>query len=210
VAARWLLVRHGRAATATPGAYAGWSDVPLDEDARPGLRRLASALAREPIARAYTSDLRRASDSLALLLAGRAPAPPVLVDPDLRELHFGDWEGLTYDAIAARPYGPAVLAGERAAPGGEGLADLATRVDRFTERLRRETPDGTDGVVLIVSHGGPLRVLLCRLLGLPPAAHWRFRLDHGSLTEVLWQATTGPVLCALNDRHHLRPGGEPR
>ena len=203
---RWLLVRHGRAAAPRPGAYAGWSDVPLDTGAVPGLRRLAAGLAAQPLALAYSSDLERARDTAALLLEGREPGPPLRLDADLRELHFGAWEGSTYAEIAARPGGPAVLAGTGAPPGGESLADLAARTGRFLERLRRETPDASAGAVLIVAHGGPLRLLLCHLLGLPPEAHWRFRVDHGSVSEVHWNAATGPVLCALNRGHRLPPG----
>jgi broad specificity phosphatase PhoE len=211
VAARWLLVRHGKATGTVPGAYFGWTDVPLDESARPGLRHLASRLARQDLALACSSDLRRARQTLALLLEGREPAPPTRAEAALRELHFGVWEGLSYAEIAARPDGPDVLAGGRAAPGGESLADLAARVERFLDGLRRETPDEAEGAVLIVAHGGPLRVLLCLLLGLAPQAHWRFRLDHGSLSEVRWDAATGAVLCGLNSRdHHLLPEGEGR
>jgi broad specificity phosphatase PhoE len=211
VAARWLLVRHGAATGTAPGAYFGWTDVPLDDSARAGLRRLSSRLAPQRLALARSSDLRRARQTLALLLEGRDPAPPARTDVSLRELHFGAWEGLSYAEIAARPGGPAVLAGERAAPGGESLADLAARVGRFLDGLRRETPDEAAGAVLIVAHGGPLRVLLCLLLGLAPQAHWRFRLDHGSLTEVRWDATTGAVLCGLNSRDHdLQPERELR
>jgi broad specificity phosphatase PhoE len=202
VATRWLLVRHGPTALARAGLYAGWSDAPLDAAARADATRLARRLAPDSLALAYTSDLPRARQTLDLLLEGRPP-PPVRPDRDLRELHFGTWEGLSYAAIAAQVDGPAVLAGERPAPGGESLADLAARVERFGARLRRESPAGSAGAVLVVAHGGPLRVLLCHLLGLPPAAQWRFRIDHTSLSEVLWDPHTGPLVVSLNDRCHL-------
>jgi broad specificity phosphatase PhoE len=205
VTARWLLVRHGPTARSQAGAYAGWSDVPLSDTGREAARRLARRLAAVPLALAYTSDLPRARQTLDRLLEGRHPLPPVRPDPDLRELHFGAWEGLSYAAIAAQDSGSAVLAGERAAPGGESLADLATRLERFGARLRRESPPVSDGAVLVVAHGGPLRVLLCQLLGLPPAQQWRFRIDHTSLSEVHWDPQTGPLVVALNDRCHLAP-----
>ncbi|HEX2324521.1 MAG TPA: histidine phosphatase family protein, partial [Chloroflexota bacterium] len=82
---------------------------------------------------------------------------------------------------------------------------LATRVERFGHRLRREARPDSAGAVLVVSHGGPLRVLLCQLLGLPPSRHWCFRIDHTSLSEVHWDPQTGPLVVALNDRCHLVP-----
>jgi broad specificity phosphatase PhoE len=217
VPARWLLVRHGPTTGGAQGGvpdgapsgvpYAGWSDVPLGEAGRVQAARLGRRLAPVPLGAAYASDLARARHTLEAVLAGRAERPPVRLDPDLRELNFGAWEGLTYAAIAAQPDGPAVLAGEQAAPGGESLADLAARVRRFLDRLERDDSTGRDGASLVVAHGGPLRVLLCHLLGLPRTAHWRFRLDHTSLSEVLWEPATGPVLVRLNDRSHLEPEG---
>ena len=204
---RWLLVRHGPTAHSQTGAYAGWSDVPLSAPGREVAQRLARRLAAVPIALAYSSDLSRAGQTLDLLLESHNPRPPVRPDADLRELHFGAWEGLSYAAIGARPEGPAVLAGERAAPGGESLADLAARLERFSARLRQESPPMTEGAVLVVSHGGPLRVLFCQLLGLPPSKHWAFQIDHASLSEVRWDPHSGPLVVALNDRCHLDPEG---
>jgi broad specificity phosphatase PhoE len=113
---------------------------------------------------------------------------------------------LTYAAIAREPEGPAVLAGERRAPGGESLDDLAGRVRRSLVRLRRDAAAHPDATTLVVAHGGPLRVLLCLLLGIPPAAHWRFQVDHLSLSEVAWDPVTGGRLVRLNDRCHLAGG----
>ncbi len=59
-----------------------------------------------------------------------------------------------------------------------------------------------DGHLLVVSHGGPLRVLLCHLLGLPPARHWSFRLDCATVSVVAC-APGLATLMLLNDRCHL-------
>ena len=164
--ARWLLVRHGPTALSHAGAYAGWSDVPLAESAREGASRLARRLATVPVALAYTSDLSRARQTLDLLLEDRHPRPRCPTGTCVRCTSSVGRAELRRDRCPARR--SAVLAGEHAAPGGESLADLATRVERFADRLRRESPPDSAGAVLVVSHGGPLRVLLCHLLGLPP------------------------------------------
>lgn len=221
--ARWLLVRHGETIWAGSGRYAGWCDIPLSDLGREQSHRLGARLTTQPLRAAYTSPLRRARETLDLLLTGHPERPPVHAAPDLRELHFGSWEGRTYAEIAADPSGAAVLAGERAAPGGECLADLATRVARFLDHLQREsTPEPAEDAshaaaadtsepagttTLVVTHGGPLRVLLCLLLGLPLAEHWRFQVDYASLTEVSWNPSAGARLVRLNDCSHL--GGLP-
>lgn len=56
--------------------------------------------------------------------------------------------------------------------------------------------------ILVVAHGGPIRLLICLLLGIPVEHHWAFRVDHGSLTVVERGADMG-TLVLLNDRCHL-------
>lgn len=200
---RCLLVRHGHTAWSESGRYAGHWDVPLDEEGRWEARMLARRLAAEQIDECHTSDLARAADTLDLLLAGRSPRPPVHPCSALRELDFGRWEGRTYQEIAAEPLASAVLAGEAAPPGGEALTHLAARIGAFWRHLCQEAKAVPDGTILVVSHGGPLRVLLCLALGLPPNEHWRFQVDHGSLSEVDYAPEVGARLVRLNDTCHL-------
>jgi broad specificity phosphatase PhoE len=62
-----------------------------------------------------------------------------------------------------------------------------------------------DGTVMLVSHGGTLRVLLCLLLGLPLERHWQFEIDNTAVAEVHWREL-GPVVVRWNDTHHLDGG----
>jgi broad specificity phosphatase PhoE len=212
---RWLLVRHGATEWSAAGRYAGWSDVPLSAAGRVQAERLAHRLAGVTVRRCFSSDLRRAKETAEAVRLGQPRSPELLLESDLRELHFGEWEGCTYGQIAGAPGGAAVLAGRRAPPGGESLDDLTRRIDRFL--AGRHQPATTDELgrgeerappaeaTLVVSHGGPLRVLICRLLGLDATAHWRFQIDQGSLSEVFWDGTTGRLV-GLNDRCHLERG----
>ena len=79
-------------------------------------------------------------------------------------------------------------------PGGESLEQLASRVRSFVERLRCEHAEET---VLLVSHGGPLRVLLATSLGLPATDYWRLRIAHGSFSEI-YLYPEGGMLTRLN------------
>ena len=203
--ARWLLVRHGQ--TEAQGRYLGHADVPLSPLGHTQALRLAERLAREPLGAAFASDLCRASDTLATVLALQpAPVTPAL-STDLREVSFGAWEGRTYAEVSGDPGTAAALAGTVPFPGGESLDDLAARVQRFYVHLQERAASGArhdgDAATVIVAHGGPLRLLLCLALGLPPAEHWRFQVDLASLSEVRWAAPTGARLVSLNDRCHL-------
>jgi broad specificity phosphatase PhoE len=123
-------------------------------------------------------------------------------EPDLREIHFGNWEGLTHQEIARRyPEARAawIADPESAPPGGESLSQVVARLDDVLARIRRDHQDQT---VLIVGHGGSITVLICRALELPPQMRWKLRLDSTSISElILFDGAA--ILMRLNDTHHL-------
>jgi broad specificity phosphatase PhoE len=156
------------------------------------------------------SDLRRAWETAEILALPHDLR--VQKEPRLRELHFGDWEGLTYaevrqrDPIALAVWQENPLRGSP--PGGESLAGLVQRVRGFLDDIRigtvgDESPlspvlGGEGRGLLLVAHRGSLRALLCLLLGRPVERHWDFRLDVASLTEVAIVGGQG-VLVRLNE-----------
>jgi broad specificity phosphatase PhoE len=188
---RLFLVTHAETAWNAQGRYQGHTDVPLSERGRHQAERLSQRLAVELLDVVYASDLRRAWDTAVTLVGSRGLAPRA--EPRLRELHFGDWEGLTFAEVQHSAQG--------VPPGGETLAELAARLRSFLDDLVLRHRD-YEQTVLLVAHRGSFRVLLCLALGLPPAAHWRFRLDPASLSELELHADT-LVLSRLNDVSHL-------
>jgi len=208
---RLILVRHGETAWNADGRHQGQTDVPLSAVGRRQAAALARRLASEEIDAIYASDLRRARETAAAV--GASHRLPVRDEPRLREMCFGAWEGLTYDQIQER-YPRARTAWEAdplgtSPPGGETLAELAGRVESaLADIVRAHKDEDGDGTVLVVAHGGPLRVLLGLALGLSPQPHWRFRLDNASLSE-LYLYPEGAVLACLNDTGHLREGTAP-
>jgi alpha-ribazole phosphatase len=195
-----ILVRHGETDWNTQHRFQGQTDVPLNYTGREQAVRLAGRLTHEHIDAVYSSDLERAVETADIVTAHR----PIDVRQDsrLRELSFGAFEGLLYSEIKERF--PAELAAwERdrsiPPPGGESLAQLVTRVQNaLAEITARHASDR----VMIVGHGGPLRVLLCLIMGLPPEQQWQFRLEPTSWSEIgLYE--TGAILSRLNDTCHL-------
>lgn len=152
--------------TGGKGRCYGRLDLPLAEPAT-AIAALVEALApvRPAPMRAttiHTSSLVRCSVvAEALALAWGLPAP--IPDPRLLELDFGAWEGLAWDDIAREVLDrwAADLAGF-AAPGGESGTDLITRVTAFWHGLK-----GVAGAHVIITHGGPLKVLLALAEGRP-------------------------------------------
>jgi alpha-ribazole phosphatase len=158
---RLALIRHPRALVADGICY-GRLDFPLHPD---GIADLAELCARLHGFRAevlWTSPSRRCmavADALAPVLALQPT-----VDQRLLEMDFGAWEGIAWDLIDRAELDRwAAAPADFAAPGGETGAALTARVAALAAMLRA---DGRDGVV--VSHGGPLRLLPALLRGEAP------------------------------------------
>jgi alpha-ribazole phosphatase len=179
---RLWLVRHGETNWNATQRYCGWSDVTLSRTGRAQARWLAHQLAPVTLQAIYCSDLSRAHETATLIAARQAHATPLRVSELWRELNFGEWEGLTYDDIADQSQTPHPFFIDplhHAPPGGESLIDLLQRLGKALARLQAETNAGD---IAIVSHGGPIRALLCSALQMPLNNQWRLCLEPGSLS----------------------------
>ena len=152
-----LLVRHGQSASFVDGQLFdlvdGHGDPPLSEQGRHQAVQVADRLMHERIDAIYVSTLQRTHQTIAPL-AERLGITPI-VEPDLREVHLGEWEGGIYRRMAAERH-PAFVEMDRtqdwgAVPGGESSASLRTRVRDGVERIHAAHPDQR---VVVVSHGG--------------------------------------------------------
>lgn len=147
-----LLARHGETDWNAARRVQGHTDVPLNNRGREQARALAEELHDEPLDAVYASDLLRAHET-ARIVAERKGLD-VIVLPELRERHFGTWEGLTDTEVLER-YPQAARAGSWG--DGETREELSRRILPALERIAESHPDGR---VLVVAHGGPLRVAL--------------------------------------------------
>lgn len=173
-ACRLVLVRH--AAAEGDGRFQGQRDVPLTPEGRHQLSDLLQRLARHPIKAIYSSDLLRARATAAI--AGREFAVKVETRPHLREMHFGCWQGMTWNQITRRYPRLADLWVKRfpqqPIPGAEHFEDFAQRV----RRELRELVAGSHGrCVLVVTHAGVIRVALASALGMRIHNLFRIALD---------------------------------
>lgn len=182
-----LLLRHGETALNASGRYQGWLDPSLSDAGSRQAREAGRSVRRTGFRPGvvWSSDLRRATETARLAF----PGVPVRIDPRLRELRFGVWEGRTReDARARHPeaFGAWIRDPEGTAPpGGETLPQLRERLDRWWRDATSCAGQGTD-LLTVVGHGGPLRVLLARLLGIPPAWRWEsaLRIGPGAVVRV--------------------------
>jgi broad specificity phosphatase PhoE len=165
----WL-ARHGATEWSTSGRHTGATDLPLTADGERQARALGLWTAGHSFARVLSSPLLRARQTARL--AGFDDAR-VEVTPLLREVDYGEYEGVTTnDIVAARPGWELFRDGS---PGGEAPGEIAARADRLLTFV-----GSTDGDVLAFGHGHLLRALAARYLGLKIAVAGLLRLDAGS------------------------------
>lgn len=178
---RILLVRHGETRLNHEGRWQGaGSNPPLNEKGLLQARVLARRLAGRPVTALYTSPLRRARET-AVILGQRLGLEPRLVDA-LHELDHGEWEAKTQAEVLAR-WPEAYRAYEAAPwdtprPGGESYEELGRRLWPALEQLARRHR-GEE--IAVVTHGGPIRLVLSRILGRPLTERHLFGVDNASV-----------------------------
>jgi len=157
VATTIVLVRHGETDWNRDNRFQGHADPPLNDTGRAQARSLASELSAQSYAAAYTSPLRRAAETAAIL-ADELSLEPV-ADPALKEVDVGSWSGLTRTEVEERfPAGFARwLDYGHGWDDGETYGELGARVVSGLARIAARH-DGGD--VLAVTHGGPIRSAL--------------------------------------------------
>jgi alpha-ribazole phosphatase len=183
---RLWLVRHGVTRWNIEQRFCGQSDIPLAARGRVQARWLARRLQSERIAIIYSSDLQRARETAEIIAQRQPNMASINISPFWREINFGAWEGLTYEQIAQNFEQHASFFSDPqryAPPGGESLTDVLQRVHCGLREIAANAC-ATRGNVVVVSHGGTLRALLCRALGMPLERQWQLRLDPGSLSAI--------------------------
>ncbi len=199
---RLLIARHGQTRHNLDRRYQGITDAPLNETGRAQAAQLAERLADEKIDMIYSSPLMRSTQTAELL--AEMNGLDIKKDERLCEISFGEWEGMSYDEIKAQS--PDLLEkwisdpAHVPPPNGETLIQLATRVKEAVDELRSQH---TDKTVLVVTHGGVIRTMLCLSLGLDLNRHTQFESDTGSLSELSFYEE-GASLRLFNGISHLK------
>ena len=197
-----ILLRHGDTRLSPEHRFSGLRDVPLSANGTRQARAAACRLAAgAPIDAVVSSPLQRAAGTAAIA-AGELGLTAV-IDVDLRETDFGEWEGLTLAEIQQRwPAAAAVWRHdpEQAPPGGESFAATANRVNRACDRLLRDHDGQT---VLVVSHITPIKILLCQALSVPLDTLYRLYLGSACINEIQWHGRGFAAVRRVNDTSHL-------
>jgi len=194
---RLYLIRHGQVEGHESKRYNGQGDVgltPLGE-AQFGLLRVR--LEKKPLTAVYTSDLRRCRFGADLIGAAHQLTP--VVQPELRELHIGAWEGMTWDEIRER-YPREWQARlddlvQYRVPEGESLQELA---DRVLPKMREIIARHPGEEIVLVAHGGVNRVILLDAIGAPLGKMFNIEQSFGCLNIIDYHADGNCTVQLLN------------
>ena len=186
------LLRHGRIQNSgDPRRYIGQLDVPLDPEGIRQAERLRERLAPVEFQKIFCSDLERSRET-ARILAG-ANAGEVVVCPELREIHLGEWEGMSFAEVVRRFPEKFEARGRDIAyyriAGGESFADCAQRMLPAYQKIVAEKADP----VAIVGHAGVNRLILCHLLGMPIANLFRIVQDFACVNVIQYNGVNPQV-----------------
>ena len=205
-----LIVRHGESAPARPDAPAptvdGHGDPALAPEGREQAERLAERLAHEHIDAIYVTSLRRTAETAAPLAKRLGITPQV--EPDLREVFLGEWEGFAFRKYVSErhPLALKMFAEKRwdVIPGAETNEQLATRVRAGLERIIAAHPGQR---VVVVAHGGVIGQCMALATGAPAFSF--MGADNASISQIVALAAgVGPAAWTVrrfNDTAHLDP-----
>ena len=199
----FVLVRHGQTEWNRIERFRGRADVPLNEtglaQAEATGRRVAAQWQPAAI---YSSPLSRAIKTAEAI--GRYVDLPVKIHPDLTDIDYGDWQGLTpeearnrwpgeIDAWYNQPHLAHI-------PGGETLDDLRARAMKMVTELVGSHPRKT---LVLIGHTVINRIILLGVLGLGNERFWRIKQDTCAIN--VFEAEGGDfTLVSLNDTCHLK------
>jgi probable phosphoglycerate mutase len=182
--------------------FRGQIDIDLSPIGVKQAELLAGYLATATIEAIYSSPLKRSFRTAEIVAAPHKQK--VNVEPDLIDLDFGSWQGLTVEAVKgkyAELYATWIAHPEQVRmPSGEGLEDIRKRIIRVIDKVIMKHA----GTAIIVGHRVVNKVILCAILALEDSHFWKIRQDTCGLSIISYQYEQF-ILAKHNDTSFLRP-----
>ena len=192
-----FLVRNASTEWSRERRVAGRRDLGLSAEGQAQAAEVGERMRGVEIAEVLTSPVLRAVETAERL--AKLHGLEVARDPRLTDLGAGAWEGMKHDEVGVSEEYKRFLANplSESIPGGEKLTDAR---DRLIASVNQALADNELGAsVVMVSHAGPLRVLLAHYLGMDLANYHRIRLSPASITVLRFDSEQGiPRLIAAN------------
>ncbi len=188
----FLLIRHGECDTS--GVISGHTrGFHLTINGKNQAEMMAKRLKNIPIAALYSSPIERAMETAAFIENQKDIT--MEIRSELIEVNFGEWTGIKMASLADNPLWNNfnTFKGAFRIPGGEMIEEIASRMCRFIEEIRRMHT----GIIAIVSHGDPIKTVIAQYTGIPLDYIIRFDILPASIS-VLQIDDYGACLNCLN------------
>lgn len=177
------LVRHGQTQANLEGVYSGISETPLTQTGVSQAKELGDILQPACFDKVFCSELGRAQHTMRLIL--EPCNVPVITEPRLNEMNFGDWELRHHRDLQnqdAENYAAWCKDWQNVIPtNGEGFQLFSQRVQAIAQDFLRQQSEEN---ILIVSHQGVLSLFIATLLNMPAASLWHFVIEQGAWSSI--------------------------
>lgn len=197
-----FLIRHAETYGNIEGRFCGHSETELTPRGIEQARALGLRLKSQRFDAAYSSDLSRAHRTAFHALEHHESALEAILDPGLREMHYGEWESLLGHDIGK--HSPDLLRDffrcRVPAPGGESVQQVR---ERTAQALRAVVAAHPDQTILVVSHGNAIMAMMAELLRVPHESTWSFAVANTSITRLTFSKSGRMTLTGFNDHAHI-------
>ena len=192
-----ILVRHALTVDNQKSRLSGHIDSSISEEGKEQIDKITNYLKDFDIDKIYTTTSSRTKDTVKKL--SELKSIEIIEKESLKEISFGDFEGLTFDEIKdkyPKEFQDMIEKGyEDKYPNGESLIDSYNRVCIELDNIISNNDDRT---ILICSHGGTIRNIITYLISNSYKYHWNFKIDNGSVT-ILEVQDGFTVITAMNN-----------
>lgn len=195
-------IRHGESLWNKTSKIQGALDIPLSKNGMREAELIASRFKDEKVDAIYSSKLSRAVETAKKI--GKVKGLKIIEIEELREISFGDWEGLCMEDIKKNQKEDLkrwIFTPEKQKfKNGESLKDVSKRTKKVLKEILNKTEDEN---IVVVAHSGAIKVMILDLLGMPLKYYKNMSLGNVSLSLVE-KRDYNNVLVKFNDRNHLK------
>ena len=192
-----ILVRHALTVDNQKSRLSGHIDSSISEEGKEQIDKITNYLKDFDIDKIYTTTSSRTKDTVKKL--SELKSIEIIEKESLKEISFGDFEGLTFDEIKdkyPKEFQDMIEKGyEYKYPNGESLIDSYNRVCIELDNIISNNDNRT---ILICSHGGTIRNIITYLISNSYKYNWNFKIDNGSVT-ILEVQDGFTVITAMNN-----------
>lgn len=196
-----LLIRHGETEWNKTGRPQGQLDIPLNIFGVQQAHTCAKHLSNFDIHSIYSSPLSRAYQTAQIIASKKSLV--VNTDDSLKEIDLGSWQGMKWSEIRAK-YSGLLNEFEKAGDlsyiyGGESFQDVQKRAMKFISKFEKDS----DKTVMIVTHGGLIKTIVCSILGLELSKRKNFDIHNLSITTLKYNLNKYWSITTLNEFAYL-------